>query len=151
MLLPVATSAQQLMGTSGDWRIFTLKNGNSKTCYIASVPTKKAGTYTSRDEPYVLVTKRGKAYEVSVSSGYKYKKDKDVEVKIDNNKPHGLFVDGELAWAYDAAKDAALVKAMKAGTRMIVQGTSWKDTISTDTYSLSGITRAIQEMDGLCK
>lgn len=149
--VPQLAAAQQLMGTSGDWKIFTLKQSGKKTCYIASTPKKKTGTYSKRDEPYMLVTHRGKGDEVSVSPGYTLKKGSEVSVSIDKKKAQKLFIDGELAWAYDSKQDAALVKAMKAGSSMEVKATSWKDTNSTDTYSLKGITRAHKEMKQLCK
>ena len=139
------------MGTSGDWRIFSVKNGASKTCYIASMPKKKTGTYSKRDEPYVLVTDRGSVDEVSISPGYTLKKGSEVSVSVDNKQASKLFVEGELAWAYDSKQDARLISAMKAGSTMVVKATSWKNTTSTDTYSLSGITRAYSEMKRLCK
>lgn len=151
VLAPQLAAAQQLMGTSGDWKIFTLKQGGKKTCYIASTPKKKTGTYSKRDEPYILVTHRGKVDEVSIAPGYTLKKGSEVSVSVDKKKASKLFVDGGLAWAYDSKQDMALIKAMQAGSSMVVKATSWKNTTSTDTYSLKGITRAHKEMKQLCK
>ena len=149
--MPHLAVAQQLMGTSGDWRIFSLKERGGTTCYIASQPVKKTGTYSKRDEPYILITDRGSVDEVSFSPGYTLKKGSEVSVTVDGKAQPKLFVDDLLAWAYDSKQDTALVKAMRAGNSMVIKATSWKGTTSTDTFSLKGITRAHQEMKRLCK
>lgn len=151
LFMPALASAQQLMGTSGDWRIFTVSESGKKTCYIASMPKKKTGTYSKRDEPYILVTSRGKVDEVSISPGYTLKKGSEVSLSVDGKEPFKLFTDDLLAWAFDSKQDMEIVKAMKAGGNMVVKATSWKNTTSTDTYSLKGISRAHKEMKQLCK
>ena len=39
---------------------------------------------------------------------------------------------------------------MKKGRTMIVRGISRRGTTSTDTYSLKGVTAALQKIDALC-
>ena len=143
--------AQELHKTHGDWKVFTYKQGGEKFCYVASVPNKKTGNYTKRGEPFLLVTYRPSSTdEVSVSSGYPYKKKSTVKITIDK-KSHKLFTEDERAWAYDAKQDAALIAAMKKGSSMEVRGTSKKGTYSADTYSLKGITAALSDMSKRCK
>jgi hypothetical protein len=55
-----------------------------------------------------------------------------------------------MAWAPDETADRALVQAMAAGRQMVVRGTSSRGTLTTDTYSLSGFTRAHQEINRAC-
>lgn len=143
--------AQEFVSTHGDWSVFTINSGASKTCYIASAPVKKAGNYSRRDDPYALITHRdANTDEVSVSSGYPYKDDSKVTVEVDGTK-FEFFTKGELAWAYDAEQDKKLVNAMKKGSRMMVRGTSQIGTYSIDTYSLKGATAAYNKMKGLCR
>ena len=44
----------------------------------------------------------------------------------------------------------ALVDALKAGSQLTVRGTSQRGTDTTDTYSLSGVTAAMAEIDKAC-
>ena len=44
-----------------------------------------------------------------------------------------------------------LLAAMKRGNTMIVTGTSSRGTLTTDRYSLSGITAAIEAIGKACK
>lgn len=139
------------IASHGDWHVYTLAAGSGKTCYIGSKPANESGNYNRRGEPYALVTHRSAGVdEVSVSSGYPYQLNKEVIVKIDNQKEQRLFIRDELAWAYDSKQDAALVAAMKRGNRMTVRGTSRKDSYSLDTYSLKGFTRAYDAMKKSC-
>jgi len=144
-------TAQELHKTHGDWKVLSYKKDGEKFCYVASVPTKKTGNYTKRDEPFFLVVYRaGTTDEVSVSSGYPYKAKSTVKLSIDK-KAHKLFTQDERAWAYDAKQDATLIAAMKKGSSMEVRGTSKKGTYSADTYSLRGITAALADMSKRCK
>ena len=61
-----------------------------------------------------------------------------------------LFTDRETAWSRDAKSDTALVKAMMRGRRMRVRGTSARGTVTTDTYSLLGFTKAYRAIGKAC-
>ena len=47
--------------------------------------------------------------------------------------------------------DKDIVAAMKRGSRMIINGTSFKGTKTKDTYSLSGFTSAYKAISNKCK
>lgn len=142
--------AQQLQKTYKDWNVYTMMQNGQKVCYMASAPKSKKGNYTKRGEPYILITHVKKDVdEVSSSSGYPYKRGKEVIVEIDKKK-NKLFTKGELAWAYDSLQDKKMIKAMKKGLNLKVRGTSQRGTYSTDTYSLKGFTSAYKKMVKLC-
>jgi hypothetical protein len=61
-----------------------------------------------------------------------------------------LFGQGEQAWTRDGNGDAQLVKAMRAGATMVVKGTSARGTLTTDTYSLKGVSAALDAIDKAC-
>ncbi len=144
--------------TFGDWTAFRDTEDGRPLCYIASQPKSAKGDYTSRGETYVLVTLRPaeKSHAVvSVEAGYPYLDDSSVEVDIDGEARFELFVrnrgDGNGdAWAHNDEDDQALIAAMKAGREMVIKGRSKRKTLTTDTYSLSGFTRAHREMEAAC-
>jgi len=146
VLLPAFASAQNYDRSFKDWSVFTHKS----TCYIGTAPIKQAGNYNQRGQPYVLIVNRGNKDEVNISSGYPYKKGKDIHISVDSKK-FQLFTKGEVAWAYDEATDKAIVVAMKRGSEMSVNGTSQKGTTSNDTYSLMGFTAAYNHMKSNCR
>jgi hypothetical protein len=69
---------------------------------------------------------------------------------VDGRNAFTLFTHDETAWAYDE-DDAKLVTAMKAGSEMVVVGTSSRGTRTTDTYSLMGFTNAHEAITGECQ
>lgn len=146
-----AMAAQQTLGSFQDWTAFT-DGSERRICYVGSVPKKKEGNYTVRGDTYVLATHRPneKVFgEISVEAGYTYKPGSEVEINIDG-QTFKLFTQGGNAWAYDEKADRALVDAMRAGRQMIVKGTSTRGTLTTDTYSLSGFSGALQSIDKAC-
>ena len=55
------------------------------------------------------------------------------------------------AWADSAAKDREIVETLKKGSKMDLQGTSWRGTSTKDNYSLQGVSAAVQKIDDTCK
>jgi invasion protein IalB len=155
-----AASKPQHIGTFSEWSAFVDGSGNSRECYIISLPKKEEGKYTRRDDAYTVVThrKKDKTFgQVSVEAGYTYKRGSEVDVDIDG-KDFKLFTTyrdgsktkvGSNAWAY-VGGDAELVAAMKGGAKMVVKGTSSRGTLTTDTYSLSGFTAAYKAISRAC-
>jgi hypothetical protein len=156
--LLAAASAQaadpKSLGVFKDWAAWSLPDAGGTVCYMHTEPQKEAGKYSSRGDTYMQVTHRTKAKTanvVSVIAGYTYKKDSDVTLSIDGKEPIKLFTDGDTAWARDAAADGKAVAAMRAGSKMVVKGTSSRGTLTTDTYSLSGFTAAHNAINKACK
>jgi len=145
-------NAQKLEATHKKWNLYSMQKQGNKICFIASTPIKESGTYTKRGQPYILVANRkGKQDEVNVSSGYPYKKGKDLKAVFDDNDKYYLFAEGEHAWAKNSKADKSLISDMRAGNRITINGTSWKGTTSKDTYSLAGFTAAYKHMNKMCK
>lgn len=143
--------AQEELKTFKDWTVYSTKLQGKTACYIASFPKSKTGNYTKRDDPYFLVTRLNKdVFEVSTSSGYKYKLNSKVKVDIEGHK-YNMFTKGELAWANDSEQDNEMIKMMIKKSNMDIRGTSIKGTYSIDRYSLSGFTAAYKHMKSVCK
>jgi invasion protein IalB len=155
-----AASKPEHLNTFSEWSAFVDGSGTDRECYIISLPKKEEGKYTRRDDTYTVVTHRpgdNTTGQVSVEAGYTYKEGSEVDVDIDG-KTFKLFTTyrvgsdtrvGSNAWAY-VGGDADLVTAMKAGSKMIVKGTSRRGTLTTDTYSLSGFTAAYNAISKAC-
>ncbi|MFQ6017761.1 MAG: invasion associated locus B family protein [Kiloniellaceae bacterium] len=152
---PVARAPAQgieRVGAFGDWSSFRFTEDGKPACYMASQPIKAQGNYKKRGEIYAIVTHRpaeNRRDEVSIVAGYQYKKDSRVEVII-GGKTYKLFTQEDGAWAPDKESDKALVRAMIKGRTMVVKGTSSRGTRTTDTYSLSGFTRAYHAINKAC-
>ena len=144
---------QKLIGEYGDWVAYYYRDNAGPVCYTASTPKKDEGKYSKRGDIYVIVTHRPneKSYDVvNINAGYEYKPSSETELKI-GTQTFKLFVNGDKAWTTSAKDDKDIVAAMKRGSRMIVNGTSFKGTKTKDTYSLNGFTSAYKAISNKCK
>lgn len=143
------------LGTFDDWEAFTYHADNAPVCYVFSAPKKTDSDkkIAKRDPVYFLVShfpgRRVKG-QISTIIGYPFKESSTVTLKVDAQS-FDLYTNGDTAWAADADTEGKIVKAMKTGKALMVTGTSWKGTQTTDTYSLTGLNKALDKIDATCK
>lgn len=144
------------LGNFDDWVSVELGAGAAKACYMFARPTASEPKGAKRGDIMVVVTHRPGAKrqdEVSFQAGYPFKDGSPVAVEVDGKKFEfftRLDVDQEAAWARDAEADKAIVAAMRAGKTLKVKGTSARNTVTTDTFSLAGFTKAYAEIGKAC-
>jgi hypothetical protein len=143
------------IGTFRQWGAYTSSEGGGKMCFVASQPTDKkySKSINGRDPAFFMVTtipNKNIRNEASTIIGYPFADNSKVTIKIDGTGTFTMFTDKDSAWIENPAQEPELINAMRKGTRMVVEGTSRRGTISTDTYSLSGITAALEAMAKEC-
>jgi hypothetical protein len=152
-LVTAAIAADKSLGTFKVWSAMTFNEDDKTVCMMWSQPEKAEGDYKKRGEIFVFVTHRPGDREmnkISFETGYTFKESSEVRVTIDS-KGYTLYTDGSTAWSYDIKDDARMVKAMRAGRTMIMEGVSSRGTQTRDTYSLSGFTAAHNAINKACK
>jgi len=138
-----------LKGKYGDWNVFINYDTDNHMCFVASQPTKQLPS-TKNWDPTFYITRYGKIIgEPSINAGYNYRKDSQASVKI-LEYVFQLGTNGQGAWLGTVEEELKLIDAMKKGASMIIKGESEFNTLTTDTYSLKGVTRSIEEMNKLC-
>jgi hypothetical protein len=152
--LPATADPVQMLSEK-DWGAYRYDDKNGRICFVSSEPKKSSGDYDpkNRGDIHVFVSHGpGKAERnvVQVIAGYRYKKQSDVTLKIDRNT-FKLFTIDDRAYAESEEVDVRIITAMKRGTKMTVVGTSSRGTVTTDTYSLLGFTKAKSVIDKTCK
>ncbi len=143
-------SAQELKAKFQDWSVFMAERTGQAVCYMASTPIKREGNYDKRGEPYFLVTNiPNDANEVSVSSGFLYKKKSDVEVSF-GSKKYYLFPYLSVAWANDKNDDIDIIKEMQRAEEFVITGVTADGKVANDTYSLIGFAQGYAKMQEIC-
>jgi hypothetical protein len=152
-----ATSAHaqevKVLGTFGKWIAQTYKENGQPVCFISVKPDKSEGNYKARGDVSFMVTHRPaeRAFDVvSMAAGYQYLPDSDA-VLTSGGKRFNLFTNGERAWARDAQTDKTVVQLLISGNAMMVKGTSSRNNVTTDTFSLSGFSAAYKAISESCK
>jgi len=141
------------VGTFSSWTAFTHGEAASLLCFATAQPTKQEPAGAKRSPAFVYVSswpKDGVKAEVSVRVGYPLRGGSDVTMAVGNSS-FKLFVHGDRAYIADAGEELKLLDAMRKGSTLTVQGTSERGTTTTDTYSLAGISQALQAVATNCK
>jgi invasion protein IalB len=156
LLAFTATAAAQTpsrLGAFKDWTAYSYTDGRGKVCYAATQPTNTEPKGVKRDPIFFMVSTRPADRinnEVSVLVGYPLKQDSKVVVDIDG-KTFSMFTKEDGAWVENISDEGVLVDALKAGTKMVVKGTSRRGTNTTDQYSLAGISAALDSVAKACQ
>lgn len=142
-----------LLNQFKDWAAYAHSGKNGKFCYALSKPTAMSPTDRNHGDVFFFVSTRpneGVANEPSLLVGYPFKENSSVSVDVDGKK-FEMFTKGDGAWVKNAADEARLVSAMRAGRAMKVAGQSSRGTGTSYIYSLSGITAAVNAAVDACK
>lgn len=140
-----------------DWSVCVWEN--PKECWAVSAPKESANSkggkpvQVRRGDTMLFVAYRpgqGGRGEVSYTPGYGYARGAQVKVDVGSDK-FTLFTDGEWAWPANANDDAALLAALRRGSTATISGSSARGTDTKDTFSLRGLTAAMQEAEARCK
>jgi Invasion associated locus B (IalB) protein len=150
---PEAAAQVKQVGQFKRWSANVIQEGRARTCYVHGAPVSMKGKYKSRGKAFLQVTHRpaeGTRDEVGITAGYRYLKDSEAIVVIDKRR-FVLFTDRDTAWAKNAREDRKLVRALIKGRKMTVRAKSSRGTLTIDTYSLLGFTRAYRAIGRACK
>ena len=156
--LPVqAQPKPTLVGAFKDWFAYTSGAGVNKVCYALSQPKMTDPVGANRDPTFFLVSTwptRKTGGEPSIVPGYPYKDGSKAQVQIGSDK-FDFFTknDGNTggAWTQNPADERRLLAAMKHGASMSITGISSRGTLTRDTYSLAGISAALDKAAATCK
>jgi hypothetical protein len=141
------------IGTFSSWTAFTHGEGTSLLCFATAQPTKQEPAGAKRSPAFIYVSswpKDGVKAEVSVRVGYPLKGGSEVTLSVGNTS-FKLFAHNDRAYIADAGDELKLLDIMRKGSTMTVVGTSERGTTTTDTYSLAGISQALQAVTTNCK
>lgn len=149
---PPSGPAVDLVDKQGEWSLYA-DNATPKTvCFIAAQPQAVEPLGANRGPIFFYISawpKDGVKTEPSIKVGYPLAADKEMTVAIGTDT-FKLFAKGERGFVSDATEEQKLVETLKKGSTAIVKATSLRGTATTDTYSLSGINKALQKMAETC-
>jgi invasion protein IalB len=144
-----------LLGQFGDWGAYTATPGGKKVCFALSKPTSAVTDPPgrNRDPSYAFVSTRPSEKvknEVSVIVGYPQMAGHDATAKVDSAS-YVMYTQNDGAWVKNAAEEAQMVAAMRKGSDLVILSESSRGTKTTDTYSLKGLSDALDKVATVCK
>ena len=144
-----------LLGQYGDWGAYTASPGGKKICFAIAKPSSSESNPPNRprNPAYMFISSRPAdkvSNEVSIIIGYPFKPNSEATVDIGSTS-FALYTQQDGAWIKNAADEAHMVEAIRAGQSAVVKGTSAKGTRTTDTFSLRGLSQALDRTGQDCK
>jgi hypothetical protein len=140
------------IATYGDWGAFLAEAGKEKTCYALAKPRERTPASLKRDPAYIFISSRpgeNIRNEVSVIMGFKMKDGGDAEAEV-GPANFELISKGTNAWVKNPAKETELIDAMKKGAKLTIKAASIKGNMTVDSYSLSGLSQALDRVKKEC-
>lgn len=142
-----------LLGTHDAWETYKTTDGRGAVCYAVTQPQAKEPATAKRDMVYFLITtwpKPNISNEPSIVIGYTFKPGSKATVQVGSDKWE-FFTKADGAWLPTGPDEGRLITAMRGAGEMSVKGFSQRGTLTTDTYSLKGISAALDKVAEGCK
>jgi hypothetical protein len=144
-----------LIGQFGTWGAYTAVPNGKKVCFALAKPSssKTNPPNRPRDPAYAFVSTRPAEKvinEVSVMIGYTLKPGSESTLEV-GGAAYAMYTQGDGIWIKNAAEEERMVDAMRKAADVIVKGVSAKGTETTDTFSLKGLSQALDKLAQDCK
>jgi len=156
--LPASAQEIKQLGTFNAWTAWTGADASGAMCYISAQPEdwspKEVGGSPVRRSPihFLIINRKGlgTTNEVQTQVGYPFAAAGGNVTAAVDGRAFPMVTEGEAAWLAVEADEPAFVEAIKAGSRLVVTGTSLRGNKMVDNYSLSGVTAALGEIAKSC-
>ena len=139
------------IGSFDNWSVYA-KSKN--LCYMIAQPEESEGEYKVRGRVRIVIYRNNLENQnenaLGIDFGYTFPENSKAKIEIDKKK-FKLATFGQTAWTGSKTKkDKKIIKAMLKGNKLIALGESKRGTKTKDIYSLSGFTKAFNEINNYC-
>ena len=144
-----------LIGQFGTWGAYSATPNGKHVCFALAKPiaSKTNPPNRPRDPAYAFVSTRPAekvVNEVSIMIGYALKPGSESTVEV-GGASYAMYTQGDGLWINNAAEEDQMVQAMRRSADAIVKGVSAKGTETTDTFSMKGLSQALDRIAQDCK
>jgi hypothetical protein len=134
-----------------DWSAYAA-TGNPKVCFAVSKPTNSKPGNVKRGPIFFYISQWPTdkvVNEISVKMGYPFSEGAKTTVTVGTAK-FEMFTKDEGAFVEKPDMETKLIEAMKSGSTMKIDGKSSRGTSTSDTYSLNGLSDALERAAKEC-
>ena len=144
-----------LIGQFGTWGAYSATPNGKKVCFALAKPSssKTNPPNRPRDPAYAFISTRPAekvVNEVSVMIGYTLKPGSESSLEV-GGASYAMYTQGDGLWIKNAAEEDRMVDAMRKSADVTVKGVSAKGTETTDTFSLKGLSQALDKLAQDCR
>ena len=142
--------AVKLLGEFRDWTAYSATESTGPVCFALSKPTEVTPSPDDFTEAWLYLTNRPSesvSNELNLVAGFTFAPDTPATATV-GGESFELFTDKDAAWLLDPGQNDNLAGALRAGSSVVIEGTSDKGIRITETFSLSGATAASRAIEG---
>jgi invasion protein IalB len=144
-----------LIGQFGTWGAYAATPNGKRVCFALAKPTssKTNPPNRPRDPAYAFVSTRPAEKvinEVSIMIGYALKPGSESTLEV-GGAAYSMYTQGDGLWIKNAAEEDQMVQTMRRSADAVVKGVSAKGTETTDTFSMKGLSQALDRIAQDCK
>jgi hypothetical protein len=144
-----------LIGQFGTWGAYTAMPNGKKVCFALAKPSssKTNPPNRPRDPAYAFISTRPAekvTNEVSIMIGYTVKPGSESTLEV-GGAAYAMYTQGDGLWIKNAAEEERMVEAMRKAGDVVVKGVSAKGTETTDTFSMKGLSQALDRLAQDCR
>ncbi|MDF2981268.1 MAG: hypothetical protein K0Q69_1040 [Devosia sp.] len=140
----------KLLGEFRDWTAYTATESTGPVCFALSKPTEVSPSPDEFTEAWLYLTNRPSESvrnELNLVAGFMFAPDTPATATV-SGQTFELFTDKDAAWLLDPNQNDNLAGALRAGSSVVIEGTSDKGIRIVETFSLSGATAASRAIEG---
>jgi hypothetical protein len=144
-----AAQSVRLIGDYRDWSAYSASEGAGALCFAVSKPKEVTPIPDGYTEGYLYLTNRpgeGISNEFNLVAGFAFAADSQAMLSV-GGQTFELFTENDAAWLLDPALGDTLAGAIRAGSTLVVDGTSDRGIKVTQVFSLSGATAASRAIE----
>jgi hypothetical protein len=150
--MPASAQSVRLVGDYRDWSAYSAAEGAGQICFTLTKPLEVNPIPDGYSQAYLYLTNRpaeAVRNEFNLVAGFAFAPDQPATVSV-SGQAFELFTENDAAWLLDPAQGDNLASAIRAGSSLVVDGTSATGIKVQQVYSLSGATAASRAIEGGC-
>ena len=153
-LLTAPAIAQQvkLIGEFRSWSAYSATEQAGTVCFALTRPTEVTPQPDNFTEAYLYLTHRpalGVRNELNLVAGFMFAADTPATVTV-SGQTFDLFTSKDAAWLKNPSQNDDLAGALRAGSAVVIEGTTDGGIKVSQTFSLSGATAASRAIENDC-
>jgi hypothetical protein len=147
-------SAQSVksLGDFRDWSAYSAAEGAGSVCFAVAKPTDVTPSPDGYTQAYLYLTHRPAENvnnELNLVAGFTFAPDTPATLSV-GGQSFNLFTQNDAAWLADPTQSDTLAGVMRAGTTVVIEGSTDKGIKVSETFSLAGATAATKAISGNC-
>jgi hypothetical protein len=149
---PASAQSVRLIGDFRDWSAYATSEGAGALCFALSKPRDINPIPDGYTEAYLYLTNRPAesiSNEFNLVAGFAFAPDSPATVTV-SGQSFDLFTENDAAWLLDPSQSDNLASAIRAGSELVIEGTSDKGIKIAQTFSLAGATAASKAIQTDC-